>query len=300
MKLSIEEYLNIRRNLNKISDLDRFQIPRGILHAILMQKKVESVKRKYHLFSGRTKEILEFWKEKKRFPEWLTLTPVLKVRLLLKAMEFSTKDINKVLRNPCELDEELSIVVYEAVSKDFVYSPIAAKLQGVLGKIGEKIIDDKLRTMGIDFKTEKELKMQKTPDFYFEEPLELFGKKLKWIESKSLFADLRTYEIYFKKQISKYIGLFGEGLVVYWRGCIDGLPASDGSEFDGELKKKLLEMKIVVSKDEEADGEPLKIAEHFITDYITRESFPYNPEVVRILKNMGFKIIIEDCSLNKP
>lgn len=292
MKLSAEEYLSIRKNLNKISDLDRFQIPRGVLHAILVQKKVESVKRKYHLFSGRTKEVLEVWKEKKRFPEWLTLTPVLKVRLLLKAMEFSTKDINKVLRNPCELDEDLSFVVYEAVSRDFVYSPIAAKLQGVLGKIGEKIIDDKLRTMGINFKTEKELKMQKTPDFYFEEPMELFGKKIRWIESKALFADLRTYEIYLRKQISKYRELFGEGLVVYWRGCLNGLPVSEGSEFDGKLKRKLLEMNLFVSKDEQIDGEPLKIAEKFISDYITMDIFPYNREVVRILRNMGFKVII--------
>ncbi|MEM2726852.1 MAG: hypothetical protein QXV61_01155, partial [Archaeoglobaceae archaeon] len=97
MRLSIEEYSNIRKNINKISDLERFKIPRGILHAILMQKKVESVKRKYHLFSGRTKEILDFWKENKRFPDWLTLTPVLKVRLLLKSMGFTTKDINKAL-----------------------------------------------------------------------------------------------------------------------------------------------------------------------------------------------------------
>lgn len=293
MRLSIEEYSNIRKKINRISDLDRFEIPRGTLHAILMQKKVESVKRKYHLFSGRTKEILDFWKETKRFPDWLTLTPVLKVRLLLKAMEFTTKEINKALRNPKELNEELSALVYNAVSRDFVYSPIAAKLQSVLGKIGEKIIEDKLKDLGVKFKTEKELKTQKTPDFYFEEPLELFGKKLRWIESKALFADLRTYELYFRKQISKYMELFGEGLVVYWRGSLQGLPISDGCEFDGELKKKLLEMTIAVSKDETVDGDPLKLAEKFIGDYITTGKIPYNAEVIRILKNMGFKVLVD-------
>lgn len=295
MKLSIENYLEIRKNLNKISDLEKFQLPRGILHAILVQKKVESVKRKYHLFSAKTKEIFEFWKEKKNFPEWLTLTPVLKVRLLLKAMDFSTKEINKALRNPERLDDELSTVVYNAVSRDFVYSPIAVKLQTILGKIGEKIIDDKLRNLGIEFKTEKELRTHKTPDFYFEEPLELFGKKIRWIESKALFADLKTYDIYFRKQISKYIEIFGDGLVVYWRGCIDVLPASDGSEFDGELKRKLLEMTMTISKAEEVDGSPLRIAEEFIGDYIAKKSFPYNREVVRVLRNMGFKILFEQA-----
>ncbi|MDK2796030.1 MAG: hypothetical protein PWQ58_1229 [Archaeoglobaceae archaeon] len=293
MMLSIEEYLELRKNLNKVSDFDRFNLPRGILHAILMQKKVENVKRKYHLFSCRTKEILEFWNEKKRFPEWLTLTPVLKVRLLLKAMDFSTKQINKVLRNPNELDEELSKLVYDAVSRDFIYSPIASRLQSVLGKIGEKIIEEKLRSLGIKFKTEKELRMQKTPDFFFDEPLELFGKKIRWIESKALFADLKTFELYMRKQISKYQELFGEGLVVYWRGCLRGLPVSDGSEFDEDLKKKLLEMRLFISKSEEVDEDPLRLAEKFIGDYMTKDTFPYNPEAVRILKNMGFKVFIK-------
>ncbi|MEM1751563.1 MAG: TPD domain-containing protein [Archaeoglobaceae archaeon] len=98
------------------------------------------------------------------------------MRLLLKGMEFSTKEINRSLKEPMSLDRDLSSIVYDAVVRDFVYSPLAAKLQTVLGKIGEKIIEDKLKDLGIKFKTEKELKMQKTPDFYFEESLELFGK----------------------------------------------------------------------------------------------------------------------------
>lgn len=297
MRLSLDEYLVIRKNLNRVSDFDKFQIPRGILHAILMQKKVENVKRKYHLFSERTKEILEFWKENRSFPEWLTLTPVLKVRLLLKAMDFSTKQINRVLRDPKELNDDLSAVIYNAVSKDFIYSPIAAKLQSVLGKIGEKIIYDRLNSLGIKFKTEKELRTQKTPDFYFGEPLELFGKKIRWIESKALFADMRTYDLYFEKQISKYRELFGDGIVVYWRGSLKGLPVSDGSEFDGELRRKLLEMKVFISKTETIEGEPLKLAEKFIGDYLSVDVFPYNAEVVRILKNMGLKVLIGNYDL---
>jgi hypothetical protein len=291
MRLSVENYLTLRRNLNRISDLEKFQVPRGVMHAILMQKKVESVKRKYHLFSGRTKEILQYWNERKRLPEWLTLTPVLKVRLLLKGMDFSTKQINKVLRNPNELDEELAKLVYDAVSKDFIYSPIAAKLQWTLGKIGERIIKNKLKSLGIEFKTEKELRMQKTPDFFFEEPLDFLGRRIRWIESKALFADLKTYDLYFRKQISKYQELFGDGLVVFWRGSLTGLPVSDGSEFECDLKNKLLEMKLYVSKSDKVEGDPLKLAEKFIEEYISQDVFPYNSKVIRILRNMGFKIL---------
>ncbi|MEM1671271.1 MAG: TPD domain-containing protein [Archaeoglobaceae archaeon] len=104
---------------------------------------------------------------------------------------------------------------------------------------------------------------------------------------------MQTYGLYFRKQISKYIELFGEGLVVYWRGSLHGLPVSDGCEFDGELKRKLLEMTITVSKDEFADGDSLKLAEKFIENYITADKIPYNTEVIRILKNMGFKVLVD-------
>lgn len=293
MRISEEYYIEIKRNLNTIADLEKFPLPRGVLHAILMQKKVESVKRKYHLFSCRKEEILEYWKERKRFPSWLSLTPVMKIRLLLKAMDFSSKEINKALREPKNLDSELANLVYMAVSRDFVYSPIAAKLQSVLGKIGERIVKEKLKNLGVSFKTEKEIKMQKTPDFYFDEEIEIFGKKIRWIESKALFADFRTHDLYLKKQISKYKELFGDGIVVYWRGCLEGLEVSDGSEFESELKRKLLEMKITFLKDENVDGEPLKLAEKFVSDFEREEIFPYNRETVRILKNMGFKLLFK-------
>ncbi|MEM3896420.1 MAG: TPD domain-containing protein [Archaeoglobaceae archaeon] len=294
MIVSIQDYLLIRKNVNKISDLNKFGLPRGILHSILIQKKVESVKRKYHLFAERKEEILRHWKEEKSFPRWLTLTPVMKVRLLLKAMNFSAKEINRALTNPWDLDPELSGVVYKSVSSDFVYSPIATRIQQVLGQIGEKIVEEKLRSLGINFKVERELKMQKTPDFFFEEPIELFGRKIRWIESKALFADHKIYDLYARKQIIRYREMFGEGLVVFWRGVLQGIDASDGEEFDIDLRKKLLEMKIYLLKEEESDGNALKLAEEFVKSYAERNRFPYNAEVAKILRNMGFDVREED------
>ncbi|MCS7119294.1 MAG: TPD domain-containing protein [Archaeoglobaceae archaeon] len=218
----------------------------------------------------------------------------MKVRLLLKAMDFSTKEINKALINPDILDSKLSDLVYRAVTMDFVYSPIATKIQCVFGQIGERIVEEELKNLKIKFKREKELKTQKTPDFLFEEPLEIFERKIRWIESKSLFADHRVYEIYSKKQFLKYREIFGEGLVIFWLGCLEGIEVSDGSEFGADLKNKLLEMKIKVIVDEEIDGNPLKITEDFIMRYADCHRFPYNSEVIRILKNMGFVVEKED------
>lgn len=290
MIISLQDYICIRKNVNRVSDLNKFELPRGILHSILVQKKVDSVKRKYHIFADRKEEILRQWKEEKTFPRWLTLTPVMKVRLLLKAMNFSAKEINKALTNPWDLDPELSKIVYKSVSSDFVYSPIATRIQQVLGQIGERIVEEKLRSLGINFKVERELKLQKTPDFFFDEPIELFGKKIRWIESKALFADHKTYDLYARKQIIKYREMFGEGLVVFWRGVLQGIDASDGEEFDSDLRKKLLEMKIYLRREEEVEGNALKIVEEFVKSYAERDRFPYNAEVAKILRNMGFDV----------
>lgn len=290
MIISLQDYIWIRKNVNRVSDLNKFELPRGILHSILVQKKVDSVKRKYHIFADRREEILRQWKEEKTFPQWLTLTPVMKVRLLLKAMNFSAREINKALTNPLDLDPELSKIVYKSVSTDFVYSPIATRIQRVLGQIGERIVEEKLRSLGINFKVERELKLQKTPDFFFDEPIELFGKKIRWIESKALFADHKIYDLYARKQIIKYKEMFGEGLVVFWRGVLQGIDASHGEEFDSNLRKKLLEMKIYLCREEEIEGNALKIAEEFVKSYAERDRFPYNAEVAKILKNMGFDV----------
>ncbi|MEM4472471.1 MAG: TPD domain-containing protein [Archaeoglobaceae archaeon] len=294
MKLPLQDYLEIRKKINKIADLNKFNLPRGVLHSILLQKKVENVKKKYHLFVEKKMEILKYWKENKKFPEWLTLTPVMKVRLLLNAMGFSTKEINMALRRPEILDNDLSKVVYRAVSIDFIYSPIAIKLQSVLGEIGEKIVEEELKRLRVRFKREKELRMQKTPDFLLEEPVEIFGKKIRWIESKALFADHRIYELYSRKQFIKYREIFGEGMTIFWRGCVEGIDVSDGSEFHGELKRKLLEMEIKVKRSEEVNGSPIELAEDFLAKYAEQDSFPYNAEVVRILRNMGLIVKQED------
>ncbi len=294
MRLNPDEYLEIRRVVNRISDLDKFNLPRGVLHSILIQKKVESVKRKYRIFAEKSDEILRYWKEKGSFPKWLTLTPVMKIRILLKALGLSTKEIWKALRNPDILDPGLREIVYRAVSTDFVYSPIATKIQLVFGQIGEAIVEEKLRTLGVKFRKEKELKMQKTPDFLLEEPLEFCGRKVVWIESKTIFADYKMYEIYFRKQFKRYLELFGEGIAIFWRGCLEGLDVSDGCEFDGELKRKLLEMEVRIRRDKELEGNPIDIAEKFVESYATQDIFPYNAEVVRILKNMGFLVKQED------
>lgn len=313
MRIPVTEFLKIRRELKTLSDIRKLPYPRGMLHCILQQKKVDSVKRKYHTFAERIPEILSYWEKEKKFPKWLTLPPVMKIRLLMKGMGHSAKAINKALRNPEEVldDEKLAEQIRRAVLSDYVYSPIAARLQRARGELGEKALAYELEKAGIEFLTEKDLKgrFSKTPDFYFEEPVEFMGKELKWIESKALFGDPKSHDLYWKKQYSKYYDMFGEGLIVYWLGCIEGMEVSDGSEFKNGYRTSMLDMLLYVtdSKDEsyaerlnakfiEVDEEnDILVAEKVVDAYAEGRVLAFTErkkEVARILKNMGFDVVI--------
>ncbi len=313
MRIPATEFLKIRRELKTLSDIRKLPYPRGMLHCILQQKKVDSVKRKYHTFAERIPEILSYWEEEKKFPRWLTLPPVMKIRLLMKGMGYSAKAINKALRNPEEVldDEKFAEQIRRAVLSDYVYSPIAARLQRARGRLGEKALAYELEKAGIEFLTEKDLKgrFSKTPDFYFEEPVEFTGKELRWIESKALFGDPKSHDLYWKKQYSKYYDMFGEGLIVYWLGCVEGIEVSDGSEFKNGYRTPLLDMLLYVtdSKDEsyaerlnakfiEVDEEnDILAAEKVVDAYAEGRVLAFTErkkEVARILKNMGFDVVI--------
>ena len=149
----------------------------------------------------------------------------------------------------------------------------------------------------------------KTPDFYFEEPVEFLGRELKWIESKALFGDPRSHELYWKKQYSKYYEMFGNGLVVYWLGCVNGFEVSDGSELRNRYRNSLLDMLIYVtdSKDESyaerlnatfievsEDNEALA-AEKVVDAYSDGRVLAHiekKKDITRILKNMGFDVVV--------
>ncbi|WP_202319087.1 TPD domain-containing protein [Archaeoglobus neptunius] len=313
MRVSVNEFWRIRRELRTIRDIGKMQYPRGMLHCILQQKKVESVKRKYHTFADKIPEIVDFWERNKSFPKWLTLPPVMKIRLLMKGMGYSAKTINRALRDPENTveDEQLAEKIKDAVLRDYVYSPIAARLQRARGRLGEMALAYELEKKGLEFKTERDLKglFRKTPDFYFDEPVEFLGKKLKWIESKALFGDPLSHDLYWRKQYSKYHEMFGEGLVVYWLGCIEGLEVSDGSEFKNGYRNSLLDMLLYItdSKDEKYaerldavfvetnESNSILAAERIVDAYARGRVLAFTDkkrEVLRILRNMGFDVVV--------
>ncbi|MBO8183297.1 MAG: TPD domain-containing protein [Archaeoglobus sp.] len=251
MEIELEEFKRLRKGLRYLSDLSQFNYPRGMLFTILSQKKVDQVKRDYGKVCSRLEDISKFWESRKRIPNWMRLTPMMRVRLLLKALEYTKREIRDALNDPEKIDDEsLRKLIWKSVFTDYIYSPLAVKHQFARGRLGELIIQKWLDERGIDYKTEKDLRREsiKTPDFYFSDPIRINDFEINWIESKALFGDPRTHWIYWKKQFSKYLELFGQGFVVYWFGKISELDKNvkvwEEEFFKSKLMQNLLDMKI--------------------------------------------------------
>ncbi len=255
IQIDVEEFKRLRRSVFNVRSLGIPGYPRGMLFTILSQKKVDSVKKFYPEAIKKLDDIASKWKNEKKLPEWLRLTPVMRVRLLLKAMGISRAATNRILNDPekvySEVDssfhpEELEKMIWKALYTDYVYSPLAARHQRARGKLGEEIVLEWLREKGIDFYTENDLRnrFSKTPDFFFEEPVRFNGAEVRWVESKALFGDPKTHQIYSRKQFSAYREMFGDGYIVYWFGHVRGIDDNvlETSIFHSQLKNALNDM----------------------------------------------------------
>jgi len=195
--------------------------------------------------------IASYWRSKKRTPPWLNLTPVMRIRILLKAIGFSRSEIKKSLNNPSKVeDERIEDLIWRSLFTDYIYSPLAVKHQFARGKLGEAIIKEWLEHKRIEFRDEYEMRgeSKKTPDFFFPDPIRVNRKKIRWIESKALFGDPKTHRVYSKKQYLRYKEMFGDGYVVYWFGYVRGLNSDvdilPSRFFASKLKNALLDMKV--------------------------------------------------------
>ncbi|MBE8540275.1 TPD domain-containing protein [Geoglobus acetivorans] len=261
--MKIEEYFMLKKDLKGFRDFSKYEqtYPRGTLFGILLQKRIDNVKRRYGDYTSRLPELASYWEKNREIPGWLRLPPIMRIKLLMKALGMSKKEILKQFSNP--ENSEFEDLVWSAIYKDFIYSPIAVRNQFARGRVGELIIRDYLESQGIEFKDEKQLRpAKKTPDFYIEDRLEIDGRVIKWIESKALFGDYRTHKLYSKKQYTPYLEMYGDGVVIYWLGKLDNLEShamlKDYSFIQSKSKFFLLDMKVfLASKNEEEHAEAL-------------------------------------------
>jgi len=284
--MKLEEYYALRSELRDLRDLRRFKYPRGMLFTVLAQKKVDMVKYNFHSVAERLEELKDYWERYKKFPPWARLMPVMRVHLLLRALGYTKKAVAKAIRNPDTIqEEELRNVTWNAVLRDYVYSPIAVRHQFARGRLGERIIREWLEERGIEYEDEKALRSKygKTPDFLLSEPVKINGSELRWIESKALFGDPKTHRFYAKKQYNAYLELFGHGAVVYWFGHVTEL-SEDYDILTGEIfnSRHLWSLKDMIVYTTSDENEAEKLAEK--TDGV----------IVDISGNEQFEIVIPE------
>ena len=315
--MKAEEFFQIRRSLKSLRDITSSNYERGTLFSILLQKRIDNVKRRYHTYTSRLPEIAHHWEKYREIPRWIRLPPVMRIKLLMKSLGMTNREIARSFSDP-DLSE-MSEMIWSAIYSDFIYSPIAVRNQFARGRVGEEIIRNHLEKSDIDFKDESQLRpARKTPDFYIEDGIEINGRNIKWIESKALFGDIKLHRVYSKKQYNQYLEMYGDGIVVYWMGFIDELTShaliADHTLFDDPGKEFLLKMRVYM-----ADRTAESIAERLNANIFEwnagddMRSTEYLREVLKlfdsirgnvvigggdknlrgILKRMGFQVVVE-------
>jgi hypothetical protein len=235
-------YQEIYSSLHDFRDVFRlsgeYSERQGTLATILNQKVVKQTRFKYRRIYSREQELFLKWKQGRSIldlAEYTGFPPTLMASLIMKNCELTRKNINWLFKNVDSIENRrLRKEVKRALEVDHFFSPHAHEMQCKKGQMGETIIKKWLDDQEIAYCTEEQIRAQgdgKTPDFALEDPICIDELKVNWIESKALFGDDFEHEHYMKKQFREYVDLFGEGMVIYWYGFLDDLPA------DGYLVK---------------------------------------------------------------
>jgi hypothetical protein len=246
------EYKRLYDELNMPEDVDRLaketSLDRELLLVLYTQKTVRLATKRFYKVKHRAKSLLKKWNEGRSFlslSRELKFPPILTSYLILLENNISRKKFWDLVKNPESIkDSRLRKEIIEVIKRDIVYSPDGNEMQYERGKMGEKRLCDWLDKQRLRYETEEELKGQhsKTPDALLAKPLITNGMRIRWIESKASFGDEIEIHRNTKRQLRAYTELFGQGMVVYWFGFIEGIhPPRNVLVVDGSFFEKDLE-----------------------------------------------------------
>ncbi len=215
-------------NASNIKSLSkRYGVHEKILTMILNQKIVRGVRQRSHEIKKNSQAIKERWiggDEILFIARELDFPPALISSILLKELGFSDNGKKKAFRDPSLIKEpRLRSEVIKALNEDTIYSPTAHKIQIARGRLGETILSEWLAEKKIEYTAERIEKEPntKTPDFLLHRVLRINDHQVRWIESKASFGDAELHNYYMEKQYSSYLERLGDGMVVYWYGCLE-------------------------------------------------------------------------------
>jgi hypothetical protein len=217
-----------------------------LLMVIYTQRVVRDATKRFYKVKRHSGKLYRRWKSGASFVELADehrFPPVLMALIVLEEEGTTRRQFWKMLNDLSSLERgRLREDLERACEADLVYSPEGTERQYRRGAWGEERLWSWLRDKGVPFRTEAELRTQfdKTPDALLGEPMEYDGRKIFWIESKASFGDPYEVRRHVRRQLSPYVDLFGEGLVVYWFGYVEdmdlklpeGVSITDGSDLE--------------------------------------------------------------------
>jgi len=234
--MNSSEYKALAQRLKSREDIKKIarerQYDQELLMVILSQKIVRNTKRSYYEIKRKAPALLGDWIHGKRFVDIAReegFPPVLTASLMLQHTGMSKKQFKNYVNNPATIeDPRLRKELKDALKDELIYSPEGTRIQHGRGKDVEWMVKKWLDARRLKYLTEYDAKKgnyTKTPDFKLDQPMKVEGRWINWIECKGSFGDEVEYKRDYGKQLSKYAELFGPGMVVYWYGYLDDMPA---------------------------------------------------------------------------
>ncbi len=250
--MKLAEYQDLYDKLETPEDIDflaeNFGYDKELLLVIHTQRVVRDTTKRFYRVKDQVRRMAHMWRtgtslveiaRKMNFPSTLTAL------MILEAQHIPRKQFWRYITDPTKVgDPKLRRELEEVSRADIIYSPEGSARQYERGRWGEAKLFEWLDARGIEYRTEKDLRKQyeKTPDTLLKKPIEWNGTKKFWIESKATFGDPVEIRRHIKKQLDPYLGMFGDGIVVYWFGYADdvdhrepeGVTIVDATPFETE------------------------------------------------------------------
>lgn len=232
-----ETYESLYRSLRYPEDIEKVASETGadreLLLVIHTQRASRNVTKQFYRVKAQAARLVAEWERGESFTRLsrrYDFSPILTSMFVLGEKGIGRKEFWRVVRGEQAVSKRVQKEMEEARKHDLIYSPEGAEIQRIRGKWGEDLLSNWLDAQGVKYEMEKDLrsKFSKTPDCLFGHPLKFNGTHISWIESKANFGDPVEFRRNVKKQLMPYTEMFGEGIVVYWFGHLQGLVPPEG------------------------------------------------------------------------
>lgn len=244
MKEAVAE--KIKQEVESLDDVktlsNKYGASPGAVLSLLLQKKIDESKRNFGKVAAKRNLIYRNYKRGMSFVELakeFQVPPISILWTLRDKLNLTKKQVRSLVRNP-KGNSRLAREMKQAIDADFLQSPWGLSFMRWKGKTGEKLTS---MLISVDHLTEDEIEEGRTPDFLLSEPMELKGRKVRWIESKATFADSREFNYNKRRQLDDYVKIFGHGAVIYWLGKTESVKSDGMLVLSGEDVKPMLPQK---------------------------------------------------------